>query len=82
VYNKIFLEHEDDLVRSTAQKLVKFRSLLKEGELSQNEYNELVEDLLDLRIIEEATDDLERQIKLKRAFDTLKMIAAFAGGLL
>ena len=82
MYDEIFLKHEEELVRYSAQKLVKYRLLLKNKEVTHSEYSELVDDLLDMKHIQEATDDLERRTKMKRAFDTLVMIASLAGGLL
>ncbi len=80
--NKIFLEHEDDLVRATTHKVMKYKVMLDAEELTQDEYKELVNDSLDIRQIEKATDDLDKQIELKKVFDMLKTLALLAGGII
>ncbi len=80
--DKIFLEHEDDLIKATSHKIVKYKIMLDNSELTRNEYEELINDALDIAQIEKATDDMDRQQKLKQAFDALKLIAQMAGGIL
>lgn len=80
--DKIFLEHENDLIRATSHKVMKYKIMLDAEELTQDEYEELINDALDLKQIEKATDDVIKQVELKRIFDAIKIIAQLAGGII
>tara|TARA_X000000950_G_C13858772_1_gene637781 strand:- start:1328 stop:1537 length:210 start_codon:yes stop_codon:yes gene_type:complete len=51
------------------------RSLLDDGDLTQSEFEELIEDLIDESKIQEDLSLEDNKIKLEKAIDTVKIIA-------
>jgi hypothetical protein len=69
------IKHKDPLVAKTAEKLQKYQAELAANEITQSEFDELTDDLLDLKKIDEYASSVETQIMLKEAFDIMVMIA-------
>ena len=76
-----FLNHEDDDLADIARSLSDYETMLEVGQISESEFNELADDLLEYTKIDELSDDLERQVMYKKAFDALKKIVSIIGGL-
>lgn len=51
------------------------RSLLDDGDLTQSEFEELIEDLIDESKIQEDLSLEDNKIKLEKAIDTVRIIA-------
>lgn len=66
---------EDTLVAEAAMTLESVKDALDRGDLSRDEYNELVEDVLEFGQIDALSDSLERKVVMKQAFDALMLIA-------
>jgi hypothetical protein len=52
-----------------------YKSLLDDGDLTQSEFDELIEDLLDETLIEEDINFENNKIRLEKAIDAVKIIA-------
>jgi polyhydroxyalkanoate synthesis regulator phasin len=52
-----------------------YKSLLDDGDLSQEEFDELIEDLLDETLIEDDINFENNKIRLEKAIDAVKIIA-------
>lgn len=57
------------------QQIAEYQELLNAGQLSESEYEELVQDVLDISKIEGALDLEENKILAQKAIDALKVIA-------
>lgn len=53
-----------------------YKSLLDDGDLSQGEFDELIEDLIDVTKIEEDINFEDNKIKLEKAVNAIKVIAS------
>ncbi|MGY8864276.1 MAG: hypothetical protein ACKVJK_01470 [Methylophagaceae bacterium] len=51
------------------------KSLLDDGELTESEFDELIQDLIDVTKIEEDIDLEDNKIKLEKAVNAVKAIA-------
>jgi hypothetical protein len=52
-----------------------YKSLLDDGDLTQSEFDELIEDLLDETLIEDDINFENNKIRLEKAIDAVKIIA-------
>ena len=52
-----------------------YKSLLDDGDLTQEEFDELIEDLLDEALIEDDINFENNKIRLEKAIDAVKIIA-------
>ena len=52
-----------------------YKSLLDDGDLTQSEFDELIEDLLDEALIEEDINFENNKIRLEKAVNAVKIIA-------
>lgn len=52
-----------------------YKSLLDDGDLTQSEFDELIEDLLDETLIEEDINFENNKIRLEKAVNAVKIIA-------
>tara|TARA_Y100000389_G_scaffold193126_1_gene221571 strand:- start:673 stop:882 length:210 start_codon:yes stop_codon:yes gene_type:complete len=52
-----------------------YKSLLDDGDLTQEEFDELIEDLLDETLIEDDINFENNKIRLEKAIDAVKIIA-------
>jgi hypothetical protein len=57
------------------QKVLEYKSLLEDGDLNQSEYEELVEDLVDLSKIDADLELEENKILAQKIIDGVKLIA-------
>lgn len=63
------------LIEDKIATLLKFKKMLDIGELSNEEYLELVQDLTDITEIEHLTEEVETLVKMRAALDLLKQLA-------
>ena len=52
-----------------------YKSLLDDGDLTKEEFDELIEDLIDITKIEEDINYENNKIRLEKAVDAVKIIA-------
>ncbi len=69
-----FFHHEDQIVVDVAQKLKTLADAKGGGELTQEQFDELVEDLLEVEEVRKMSDTLDRKIMILQAFNALKTI--------
>jgi hypothetical protein len=69
-----FLKDDDEDVRRTAKVLSELTEAYELKSLSKDEYDELVEDLLDMKKIDDLCDTIEKKAKLEKAFNALSEI--------
>lgn len=57
------------------EKVKELKGMFEAGELSESEYKELVEDLLDIQKISDNLDLEENKIMAQKAIDAIRMVA-------
>ena len=72
-----YTTHEEESVREVEGFLVQAKTALDAGEMSRSEFDEIAEDLLQLKSVEAYANDLEHKIKLQEVFSVLRDIASF-----
>lgn len=77
---KDFLEHDDFQVKNRATKVSALTESLNAKEITSSEYNELVEDILDLAKVETQIEDIERKEAIIKACQIMVGIAKTAAG--
>jgi len=70
-----FLEHEEEIVRRTATVLQELNESYERKALNKDEYQELVNDLMDLGKIDELADSIESKAAIQKAFASLLIIS-------
>jgi len=71
---KEFLNHDDEIVRKAAKEASFLKSARETGDLTEEQYTELVEDLLEAKKIRRLSETLERKIIILQAFTTIRTI--------
>lgn len=71
---KDLFDHDDEEVRAAAKLLNEAKEGLESGQLTREQFDELVEDALQIREIDGLADDLERKIAMEKAIDLFKAI--------
>ncbi len=71
---KEFENHEDQFIVDTVNELIVLREGLNEGDLTQEQFSELVEDLLELQEVRKMSTTLERKTMLLKTLTTIKKI--------
>ena len=69
-----FLDHDDPIIREAAQQLNVLNDGLYNHDLSKEQFDELVEDLLEVEEVRRMSDTLERKIMILQAFNMMKTI--------
>lgn len=69
-----FLNHDDENIRGVATIIEEARQGLESGDLTRQQFDEIVEDVLEIDRIDTLADDLERKIMIKQAIDKIKTI--------
>jgi hypothetical protein len=64
-----------ELQSSYTQQIIELKQMVSAGELSESEYNELIQDMLDVEKIESKLDTQEDIIYAKQALEVLATIA-------
>lgn len=73
------MQHPDPVVGEAAALLQQFTDQLNAGELSEQEYQQLAYDVLDMQRIDQLAIDLNRKVEIARAFQQLMQIAGIIG---
>ena len=68
------LDSNDPLIRNAAMVVNEAKVGYEAGELTREQFDELVEDALQVAEVDELADDLERKIAVQKAVDVLKMV--------
>ena len=68
------LNHEDEQLSEAALIVQQATEGLKQKMITQEQFDELMEDILQIDQMEELANDLERKILFKKAVDIFKMI--------
>lgn len=76
-----FLKNDDTMIAEKASKLKTLMEYKDSGKISESEYVELVDDLLDIEEVQKNIDDIERKEMIIAACKTLIQIAKMAGSL-
>ncbi len=71
-----YTTHEEESVREVAAFLAQSKAALNAGNLSQSEFDEIAEDLLQLSTVESYANDLKHKIKLQKVFNALRALAS------
>ena len=71
-----YVNDKDDLVAQTAKLLEEAITSFKEQKLTSAEYHEIVDDILDSRVIETLSENMERRERIFAIFQTLRNIVA------
>lgn len=69
-----FFYHEDQIVADVAQQLKVLEDGRYNGDLSEEQFQELVQDLLEVEEVKNMSDTLDRKIMILQAFNALKTI--------
>ena len=71
---KDFLDHEDPIVAEVARDISVLETGFNDGDLTKEQYKELVNDLLEVDEVRRMSSTLERKIKILQAFNTIRTI--------
>jgi len=71
-----FKYDNDDVVKEMAELLSQLEESLDNNELSRSEFDELSEDVLQIREVEEYANDLEKKIRVQKAITVFREIIA------
>ena len=69
-----FFGSDDDEIRAAAMLLDEAKKGLESGVLTREQFDELVEDALQIQEMDELADNLERKIAIQKAIDVFKAI--------
>ena len=70
-----FLEHDDEIIRRTATVLQELNENYDREALNEEEYQELLNDLMDLGKIDELADSIERKAAIQKVFEQLMLLS-------
>jgi len=70
-----FLEHDDEIIRRTATVLQELNESYEREALNEEEYQELLNDLMDLGKIDELADSIERKAAIQKVFEQLILLS-------
>lgn len=69
-----FLDHEDPIIAGAAQELLVLKDGLYNGDLSNEQFEELANDLLEVEEVRKMSELLDRKIKILQTFNIMKKI--------
>ena len=69
-----FFSHDEQSVREAAEILAEAKQGVANGDLTQSEFEELAQDVLEIGQMQELADTLERKIAIQAAVDILSML--------
>lgn len=67
----------DPFIAETAEKAAKYKQMLDTGDLTANEFDELMIDLCDLEKINQAAESIRHKVMLEQAISTIKVLVGF-----
>lgn len=74
-----FFGHGEDAIVNAATLLREAKAALDNNDITQSEFNELAEDILEIGEIDDLADTLDRRVALGQALDALKALAGIVG---
>ena len=74
-----YIVHKDEVIAKAARELSELERLLSEGAISISEFNEIADDILELKDINSLANNIERKQLLDDAFAALSIIASIVG---
>ena len=77
-----FIKSDNDKVRDMAENLERYKTAHKDGQITNEELQELSDDLLDLDKIDDLADKLEERVVIKEAMETMITIIKGVTGLI
>lgn len=69
-----FFYHDDPIVVDIAQRLKALQDVKEGGDLTEEQFEELVEDLLEVEEVKKMSDTLDRKIMILQALSALRII--------
>lgn len=67
-----YLNDDDELVSQTAKLLIDVEESYKNGQLTSDEFQEIVNDILDIESLGVISEHLERKLRVQQIFETLR----------
>ncbi len=71
-----FLKSNDSVISGAAQQIDELNDKLTAGEITRNEFDELMNDLLDINQISKKITDIKRKSEIAAAFEILKQLVS------
>ena len=71
-----FFGHGEDAIRNAATLLAEAKKAFDNGEITQSEFTELSDDILEIGEIDSLADNLDRRVAFKQALDGLKFLTS------
>jgi len=71
-----FFGHEEDAIRNAATLLAEAKTAFDAGDITQSEFAELSQDILEIGEIDGLADDLDRRVAFGQALDWLKLLSS------
>ena len=71
-----FFGHGEDAIRNAATLLAEAQSALDAGDITQSEFAELADDILEIGEIDGLADDLDRRVAFGQALDAIKTLVS------
>lgn len=68
------LHHEDSWIKTSARLVKECKAGLDNGQLSRAQFDELMEDIVQIETVDGLADDLERKIAVKEAIEIFKSV--------
>jgi len=75
---KDFLDHDDPIISGVAQDITILEKGINDGNLSREQFDELVQDLMEVDEVRRMADKLERKIMILQAFTVIKNIVGIS----
>jgi len=73
---KDFFTHESEVIVKIAHLLEEGQQALNQGTMTRSEFDELVNDLTELKQIDEQASDIEMKVHIQQAIEAIKLIAS------
>ncbi len=77
-----FVKSTNGKIRDIAESLEKYKTAHEAGQITNEEFQELSDDLLDLNKIDDLADKLEERVAIKEAMETMITIVKGVTGLI
>ena len=71
-----FFGHGEDSIRNAATLLAEAKTAFDDGDITQSEFAELSQDILEIGEIDGLADNLDRRVAFGQALDLLKLLAS------
>ena len=71
-----FFGHDEDAIRNAATLLAEAKTAFDAGDITQSEFAELSQDILEIGEIDDLADTLDGRVALGQALDLLKLLSS------